>query len=172
MTEEPTAAPANAAAGRDAFASAEWQVVAALPIVVAALISAVDFSQLSERREYEAFRAHLKRLAAKRTRSRLVADAVADAVDDLDEFERVCRSVAAPEAGGNPAEERLKAVQRTLLMVESRVTAREARVFKSFVYDVGVAVARAHRESLLPLTSPISHREDFWLRRLRKALHL
>lgn len=57
-------------------------------------------------------------------------------------------------------------------MIEDRAPARESRAFKAFVYDVGLAVARAHRERLLPLASPISHREDFWLRRLGKTLRM
>lgn len=57
-------------------------------------------------------------------------------------------------------------------MIEDRAPARESRAFKAFVYDVGLAVARAHRERLLPLASPISHREDFWLRRLGKTMRM
>lgn len=128
--------------------------------------------ELSERREYQAFREHLKRLAAKRTRSRLVAEVVTDAIDDEDAFQSICQAIASPQSGGSPTEERLKTVGQVVRMIEDRAPARESRAFKAFVYDVGLAVARAHRERLLPLASPISHREDFWLRRLGKTLRM
>lgn len=37
------------------FDEAEWQTLRQLPLVVAAVISAVDYSTISEGREYKAF---------------------------------------------------------------------------------------------------------------------
>lgn len=157
----------------DGYTAEEWETVSSGPVVAAALISAVDYSELSERKEIAAFADHFNRVGAKFLDAGLVQAVLeSTAAGSTATFKSVCDSVAGGATGETPVDERFRQIERAVAIIQSRVDAQEVAAYKRFVYDVAVIVARAHREGLLPFSNPISRIESFYLRRLRKALSI
>jgi len=157
----------------DDFTADEWDDVTAAPVAAAAVISAVDYSALSEQKELDAFHRFFERSAASHSKSQLVqAVFAACAGDDLEAFREICDRVAAQQSGDTPIEDNMRHIGRVARMVEDRASAEEATAYKKFVYDCALLVARAHREHPLPFANPISRKEDFHLRRLGRELRV
>ncbi len=153
------------------FDEAEWQMLRQLPLVVAAVISAVDYSTISEGREYKAFAAFLEKAGSKRRKSAFVAKILDDVIDaDHDTFQKHCTAVSSAMSGEKPVETALVQVKEVGLLLDKRLGRKDARPYKEFILDVAIAVARAHKESALPFASPISTVEDFHIRRIETAL--
>ncbi|MCK5778672.1 MAG: hypothetical protein KAH11_07760 [Rhodospirillales bacterium] len=153
------------------FDEAEWQTLRQLPLVVAAVISAVDYSTISEGREYKAFTEFLKKAGAKRRKSPFVAAILDEVVEaDHDTFQKHCTTVSSAMSGEKPVENALKQVKEAGLLIDARLGKKDARPYKEFILDVALAVARAHKESALPFASPVSKVEDFHIRRIETAL--
>ncbi len=155
------------------FTLEEWDTVTAMPVVAAALISAVDYSAQSERKEIDTFARHFKRTAAKHKKSHLVqAVHATNTEDDLRVFRDVCNRIAAQQSGDTPIDDEMRRINNVVKLVDSRADESEAKAYKRFAYECAVLVARAHKESALPFANPISRTEDFYLRRLGRALGL
>ena len=153
------------------FNDAEWQQLRHFPLVVAALISAVDYSTLSEGREYDAFTDFIRKSDSKRRKSLFIAEILDEDVEyDRETFLAQCTSVATAQSGEKPIENALQQARNVAQLVDERLEKRDAKSYKEFVLDVALAVARAHKESALPFASSISTIEDFHIRRLTTAL--
>ena len=157
--------------GRDAFEPEEWQAVCRLPLLTAALISAVDYSSISEEREYRAFSAFIQRAGEKRKRAGIVADILNDTdFGEREVFLELCLSVTGALSGDNPIEKAINDAKTTGKLVDTKLSKKAAKSYKEFVLDVALAVARAHKESMMPFAGPVSRVEDFHIRRLAQAL--
>ena len=153
------------------FSSEEWQELCQLPLVIAAMISAVDYSTLSENKEFEAFADFLRKAGSKRGASPFVT-AIIDATtsSDLKVFQDHCTAVATAMSGEKPVERALLRAKSVGRLIDTKCDKRAAKSYKAFILGVAIAVARAHKESMLPFASPISNVEDFHIRRLEVAL--
>lgn len=155
------------------FTEEEWQELRRLPLVVAAIISAVDYSTVSEGKEYEAFAAFIRKAGEKRRQSAFVAAVLDQSVEsDKQTFQELCTSVTTAMSGEKPVETALLWIRKMGKLADERLDRREARSYKEFALDVALAVARAHKESALPFASSISKVEDFHIRRMTTALGL
>lgn len=155
------------------FDEAELQELQQLPLVVASIISAVDYSTISETKEFDAFAAFLEKAGAKRRKSPFVAEILDDVtLVDHDTFQKRCTAVSTAMGGDKPVETALKQLKDMGLKLDNRLDKKDARAYKDFIVDVALAVARAHKESGLPFASPISKVEDFHIRRIQQALGL
>jgi predicted CopG family antitoxin len=153
------------------FSEDEWQSLRRLPLVAASIISAVDYSTMSESKEYEAFADFIRKSSEKRRQSDFVAMILDETVAaDLQTFQSLCTSVATAMSGEKPVDRALAEAGDIARMLDQRLDKKAARAYKEFVLDVALAVARAHKESALPFASPISTVEDFHIRRLSVAL--
>ena|GEM_PF-1799287 len=153
------------------FTEAEWQELRRFPLVVAALISAVDYSTLSEGKEYEAFAGFIRTAGAKRRKSEFIAEILDAPVEaDKESFLEYCTSIATAMSGDKPVERALLQAKELARMVDTKLDKRAAKAYKEFILDVALAVARAHKESALPFASSVSKVEDFHIRRLSTAL--
>ncbi len=151
----------------------EWAEIRQLPLQIAAMISAVDYSALSEGKEYKAFATYLAKAAAKRHRSEFLADVLAELRDiDLPAFQDHCLAVTGALSGDKPVDRTLARAKQTAAIVDAKLPKKTAKSYKNFLMDVAVAVARAHKESLMPLGSPVSTTEDYHIRRLERSLGL
>lgn len=158
---------------RDCFSDEEWNEIRRFPVLVAALISAVDYSSLSESKEFNAFAKFIKQAGARRKRSPLILALLEDTSDvNIDVFQDHCHHVAASLSGDKPVEKALERAKSIGLMMDERLPKKVAGTYKGFVMEVAVVVARAHKESLLPFASSISKVEDFHIRRLGQALRV
>lgn len=155
------------------FSEDEWQELRRLPLIVAALISAVDYSTVSEGKEYQAFAGFIRKAGAKRRKSVFITRILDESVEaDQDTFFQHCTAVSTAMSGDKPVERALAQVNGVARMLDTRLDKKAARSYKEFVMDVALAVARAHKESALPFASSISTVEDFHIRRLSTALGL
>lgn len=153
------------------FNEDEWHELRQLPIIVATLISAVDYSSLSENKEFEAFANFIQNVASKHNETSLIATVLGD-VQNVDSatFQAECTSVASALSGEKPVEQALKRIKHAGELLDERLDKRNAKAFKNFIVDVAVVVARAHKESMLPFASTISKVEDYHIRRIETAL--
>lgn len=159
--------------GRDSFDKDDWQALCRLPLMVATTISAIDYSMVSEDREYRAFAAFIKEAAGKRKQAAVVVELLADTdYDDRETFLSLCQSVTGALSGDNPVERTFAAAKAAGKTVDKSLSKKDAKAYKTFILDVALAVARAHKESMLPLTGSVSRVEDFHIRRLADALGL
>ena len=155
----------------DEFSEGEWELLGRLRLVVATMISAVDYSTMSEQREYKAFATFLSKAGEKRRKSEFVAAVLDDVVEaDQETFLQHCTAVASAMSGDKPVETALRQVKAAALMLDQRLDKRDAKAYKDFIVDVALAVARAHKESALPFASSVSKVEDFHIRRIETAL--
>ncbi len=159
--------------GRDQFSDEEWAELRELPILAAALISAVDYSRLSEGKEFAAFADFIRQAGGRQRRSPLIAAIPEDTADaEIERFRDLCDKVAHALSADKPMEKAIARVKDAGRLVDERLPPKQAASYKSFVMEVASVVARAHKESIIPFASPISHTEDFYIRRLAKALRL
>lgn len=159
--------------GRDSFETEDWQALCRLPLLVAAMVSAVDYSSVSEEREFRAFAAFIREAGAKRKQTQTVVDLLADTdLENREAFLAICQSVNGALSGENPVERTFDAAKKLGKIVDARLPKKDARIFKTFIVDVALAVARAHKESAFPLAGPVSRVEDFHIRQLTHALGL
>lgn len=157
--------------GRADFNDEEWAEVIRLPLAVAALVSAVDYSSLSEAKEFAAFTDFIRKTGVRRRRTEIIGDFLDDMADtDLNLFQQHCHAVASAMSGDKPVDRFLVRAKTTARLVDARMPKAAAKAYKNFVLDVAMAVARAHKESMLPFASPVSKVEDFHIRRLEQAL--
>jgi hypothetical protein len=157
--------------GRESFSDDEWNTVRRFPLVAASLISAVDYSSLSEEREFRAFADFIRSAGNRRKKSPLIAELLADTdIAERDMFMRQCQFVSAAMSGDNPVEAALREARDIGKLVDERLPKKAAKTYKSFIIDVALAVARAHKESAFPFAGAISRIEDFHIRRLQTAL--
>lgn len=157
--------------GRDAFEPEEWQAVCRLPLLTAALISAVDYSSISEEREYRAFSTFIQRAGGKRKRALIISDILDDTdFGQRETFLDLCLSVTGALSGDNPVEKAITDAKKIGKLVDTKLSKKAAKSYKGFVLDVALAVARAHKESMMPFAGPVSRVEDFHIRRLAQAL--
>ncbi|MDA0997421.1 MAG: hypothetical protein O2944_04340 [Proteobacteria bacterium] len=158
-------------AERDAFNDEEWSELCSLPLVVATLISAVDYSAQSEGREFNAFVDFLRQVGGRRKRAPIVDAVLKDAAPiDQAAFRDQCTMIATARSGEKPIEAALKRIKQSGALLADRLEPKQASAFRDFIMELGGAVARAHKESMLPFANPVSHTEDFHLRRISKAL--
>lgn len=156
---------------RDAFEGDEWAEVCRLPLMVATMISAVDYSTVSEEREFRAFSAFIRETVDKRKLPPVVSDLLADTdMEDRESFLSLCHFVSGALSGESPVERTFEAAKAAGKVVDARLPKKDAKAYKTFVLDVALAVARAHKESMLPFSGPVSRVEDFHIRRLAHAL--
>lgn len=159
--------------GREAFSEEEWADIRRFPVLVAAMISAVDYSSLSETKEFNAFAMFIQKAGARRKRSPLIAELLEDTSEiNMNVFQDHCHHVAASLSGEKPVEAALDRAKAIGIMVDQRLPRKVAETYKNFVMEVAVVVARAHKESLLPFASSISKVEDFHIRRLGQAMRV
>ena len=153
------------------FSDDEWQALQQLPIVVATLISAVDYSSASEGKEFHAFASFIQKAAKKHADTSFVT-AVLGNIDvvDIEAFQQKCTLVASALSGEQPVEKALKRIKTAGQLLDSHLDKKTAKSFKNFLVDVAVVVARAHKESMLPFASTISKVEDYHIRRIETAL--
>ena len=157
--------------GRECFSEDEWNTVRRFPLVAASLISAVDYSSLSEEREFRAFADFIRSAGNRRKKLPLIAELLVDTdITERDQFMQQCQFVSAAMNGDNPVETALREAKDIGKLIDARLPKKVAKVYKSFIVDVAVAVARAHKESAFPFSGAISRIEDFHIRRLETAL--
>lgn len=157
--------------GRAEFNDEEWAEVIRLPIAVAAFISAVDYSSLSESKEFAAFKDFIRKAGGRRRRSQIIGDFLDDMANtDLNLFQQHCHAMTAVMSDDKPVERFLVRAKTTARLVDARMPKASSKAYKNFVLDVAMAVARAHKESMMPFASPVSKVEDFHIRRLERAL--
>lgn len=157
--------------GRADFNDEEWTEITRLPIAVAALISAVDYSSLSETKELAAFANFIRQAGSRRQRTGIIGDFLDEMADaNIDLFQQHCHAVASAMSGDKPVDQALARAKKVGQLVDARMPKAAAKAYKNFVLDVALAVARAHKESMLPFASPVSKIEDFHIRRLEHAL--
>jgi hypothetical protein len=155
----------------NSFSHEECQELCQLPLVVAAMVSAVDYSTLSENKEFEAFADFLRKAGSKRNTSPFVSAIIeATTSSDLKVFQDHCTAVATAMSGEKPVERALLQAKSVARLIDAKCDKRTAKSYKAFILGVALAVARAHKESVLPFASPISTVEDFHIRRLEAAL--
>lgn len=155
----------------NSFSDEEWLALQQLPIVVASLISAVDYSSTSEDKEFRAFAAFIQKAAKKHTKTPIVPAILSEIEDtDIEIFREKCTLVASALSGEKPVEIALKRIKEAGILVDTHLDKQTAKSFKNFVVDVAVVVARAHKESMLPFASTISKVEDYHIRRIETAL--
>lgn len=156
---------------RKSFSDEEWQAICHLPLLTAALISAVDYSSISEEREYRAYADFIHKTSLKRNRSDIIDALLKEMdVDDKDTFHALCHSVTGALSGDNPIDRAIANVKGIAKTVDARLPKDEAKSYKMFVLDIASAVARAHRENMMPFAGSVSRVEDFHIRRLEQAL--
>jgi hypothetical protein len=159
--------------GREVFNEQEWLEIRRFPVLVAALISAVDYSSVSEFKEFNAFATFIHKAGAKRKKSPLIAELLEDTVEvNVQVFLDHCQHVAASLSGDKPVEVALNHARDIGILVDERLPKKVAATYKGFVMEVAVVVARAHKESLLPFASSISKVEDYHIRRLGQAIRV
>lgn len=104
--------------GRECFSDEEWTEIRRFPVLVAALISAVDYSSLSESKEFNAFAVFIYQAGAKRKKSPLIAELLEDTSEvNIDVFQNHCHHVAASLSGDKPIDaalDRAKAIGKML----------------------------------------------------------
>lgn len=159
--------------GREAFTDEEWAEIRRFPVLVAAMISAVDYSSVSESKEFNAFASFIQKAGARRKKSPLISALLEDTSEiNMSVFQDHCHHVAASLSGEKPIEAALERAKAIGLMVDERLPRKVAGTYKGFVMDVAVVVARAHKESILPFASSISKVEDYHIRRLGQAMRV
>lgn len=159
--------------GRKYFNDKEWDEIRRFPVHVAALISAVDYSSVSEFKEFNAFATFIHKAGARRKKSPLIAELLEDTIEvNVGVFLDHCQHVAASMSGDKPVEAALNHARDIGILVDERLPKKMAATYKGFVMEVAVIVARAHKESLLPFASAISKVEDFHIRRLGQAIRV
>lgn len=159
--------------GRENFSDEEWAEIRRFPVLVAGLISAVDYSSVSEFKEFNAFASFIHKAGAKRKKSPLIAELLEDTIDvNVEVFLDHCQHVAASLSGEKPVEVALNHARDIGILVDERLPKKMASTYKGFVMEVALVVARAHNESLLPFASSVSKVEDFHIRRLGQAIRI
>lgn len=159
--------------GREYFNDKEWEDIRRFPVLVAALISAVDYSSVSEFKEFNAFATFIHKAGAKRKKSPLIAELLEDTVEvNVGVFLDHCQHVAASLSGEKPIDTALNHARDIGILVDERLPKKVASTYKGFVMEVALVVARAHKESLLPFASSVSKVEDYHIRRLGQAIRI
>lgn len=159
--------------GHESFTDEEWAEIRRFPVLVAALISAVDYSSLSEFKEFNAFATFIHKAGAKRKKSPLIAELLKDTIDvNVETFVDHCNHVAASLSGDKPIEAALNHARDIGILIDERLPKNVAGTYKGFIMEVAVVVARAHKESMLPFASSISKVEDYHIRRLGQAIRV
>lgn len=159
--------------GRECFSDEEWNDIRRFPVLVAALISAVDYSSVSEFKEFNAFATFIYKAGAKRKKSPLIAELLKDTFEvNVEVFLDHCQHVAASMSGEKPVESALNHARDIGVLLDERLPKKMAATYKGFVMEVAIVVARAHKESLLPFASSISKVEDYHIRRLGQAIRI
>lgn len=159
--------------GRELFNDAEWAEIRRFPVLVAALISAVDYSSSSEFKEFNAFATFIHKAGAKRKKSPLIAKLLEDTIDvNVEVFVDHCNHVAASLSGDKPIEMALNHARDIGILIDERLPKNTAGTYKGFIMEIAVVVARAHKESMLPFASSISKVEDYHIRRLGQAIRV
>lgn len=158
------------------FAPEEWQKLAAAPIIAAAVISASDDvgdDMDSEMEEIDAFRKSLVGLRKKYGKTQLVNDVI-DAIEDegSTEFEALFAAIGASASHESPLEERVKAIGEVTGILDRGADKKEAKQYKKFLIDAATAVAAASKEGFFMFSSPISKKEEFFLRQIQNALRM
>ena len=163
---------------RSDFSDDDWKQLVSIVIIASAVISAADDvgqGDDSEMEEMQAFRDSLGKLAGKFKfkKIELVQDvAAALESEDTDEVWMSLGTMGAAVSHENPLVDQLETVRAGIEIVDRVADKKEAKAFKNFIFDAARAVASASKESFFALASPISKKDEYYLRQLRSVLGL
>jgi hypothetical protein len=156
------------------FSADDWMSITSAPIIAAAVISASDDvgeDRESEDEEIAAFKSALEKLEKKYAKCDLVSDVLRSIKSEgTEEFEVLFATLGSAASHESPLEDRVKAVAQAGEKVDLIADKKEAKLYKKFIMDAATAVASASKEGFFVFGSPISKKEEFYLRQIQSAL--
>lgn len=158
------------------YSDDDWSAIITAPYIAAAVVSAADHGRSgreAEDIELAAYRQFIEKLPEAKQKNDFVRDVVlslAEASGEIsDELEGIFDFAINQNAGFDVY---VGKIAEAVDIVDRQADGADAKAYKNFIAKGMEVVGQAYNESLLRLGSPISKKEGYYLRSIRRVMHI